>query len=335
MSIVIEQILFAGREIKTEGGAAATKEGTALEPNDVAPPNSEIVVIVHNKSKEPINTSVSFHGTAPELKMPWCLVGTKHPGAAEKDPWGVVPPGDRVELRHKTQRALALTKVFLMELPVQAPQEVEAPQEIEARPRHWTLCLEHRRTLDGYARGFPPAVETAEKAEGFLYVMADDETRQVPGARCPACAIGEDRQEDADYACLRAVRCALEPEQVPLDVVLTVVPSGTVLEPGQAIFLPQQDGRVEIVLRLCDHRQNPIVPLKLEAHTSGPARMGKHLRFTLSPVFIAADGASVWKLAPSLNIPRVVRAFLTFVVRSQPLLTLDEPRAAHAGTAVP
>jgi hypothetical protein len=170
--------------------------------------------------------------------------------------------------------------------------------------RTWILCQDHRKTLDEYARVFPPAVETAEKALAYLLAMAEDETRQEPGAWCPACAIGEDRLEDADYACLRAVRCALPPDLVPLDAVLTIVPE--VSRPGQASIVFGEV--VKIHMQLCDHRQNPLPPIRIEAHTSGPARMGKHLRFVLTEI-----SPGVWKLAPSLNVPGVVRAFLTFV----------------------
>jgi hypothetical protein len=175
--------------------------------------------------------------------------------------------------------------------------------------RTWNLCEEHRRALDGYARAFPPAVETAEKALPYLFVMAEDEALQATPPSCPACAIGEDRVEDADYACLRAVRCALPPEMVPLDVVLKISPlMDGELEPGQAIVCPLEGDRFEIRLRLRDYRENPLPTMKIEAFGSGPARTGKHLRFVLTPI-----SPDVWKLAPSLSVPGVVRAFLTFV----------------------
>ena len=89
--------------------------------------------------------------------------------------------------------------------------------------RTWVICQEHRKTVDDYSRAFPPAMETAEKASLFLIMMGDGEALQAsPTIKCPACAIGRDRIEDADYACLRAVRCALPPDAVPLDIVVRV-----------------------------------------------------------------------------------------------------------------
>lgn len=301
---MIEQILFADRELKTIGGALANPQGVELEPNDIAPANSEISVVVHNTGEVPAIFSVSFNGNAPELKVPWCIVGTKPPlppGEVEgkRSPWSTITPGERVTFRHTTQRALSLTRIFLMTMPV--------PTIVEKKPRTWSLCEEHRRTLDSYARAFPPAIETAEAALPFLFFMADDEALQAVPPSCPACAIGEDRPEDADYACLRAVRCALPPDAVPIDVVLTVV-QGPEFKVGEAMIEPVSDDRFLVTVCMTDHRENPLPPMKLEAFASGPARTGKHLRFVLTQI-----ASNVWKLAPSLNVPGVVRAFLTFV----------------------
>ena len=299
MSIVVEKILFAGRDLTPVGEITAA--GTDLEPNDLAPPESEIVVTVRNTGAVPLRASVSFHGSAPELKMPWCLVATKPPlpsGEIEgkRSPWGIVAAGERMEFRHTTQRRLALTKAFLMQLPV-----------VSTKPRTWSLCLEHQRTVDGYARAFPPAVETAEKALPFLFVMAEDEALQATPPSCPACAIGEDRPEDADYACLRAVRCALSPDLVPLDVVLKIVDK-EVPGPGEAVVDTVDGEHFGIAMCLRDHRENPTPVLRIEAFQSGPARLGKHLRFTFTPL-----NSNVWKLTPSLNVPGTIRAFVTFV----------------------
>src|SRR5208337_122531 len=159
------------------------------------------------------------------------------------------------------------------------------------------------------------------KALPYLFCMADDETLQIPPPPCPACAIGGDRPEDADYACLRAVRCALSPDLVPLDLVVSVFPhaedhpyAGRPLETGEAFVetIGDELGDVTfiILLKFADHRQNPLPPIKIQAFRHGPSRMGRHLRFTLTPI----DGVGetdVWKLSPSLNVPGVVRAFIT------------------------
>jgi hypothetical protein len=194
------------------------------------------------------------------------------------------------------------------------------------RGRTWgDLCSTHLSILNEYARGFPPAIETAEKAKVYLVAIADTEVHQpeaeMPRPACPACAIGHDRPEDSDYACLRAVRCALPPEQVPLDVVCEAVHELT--GPEQAVIVwDEKKEKAAVSLRLFDHRENDIgVPIRIEAYRSGAARLGKHLRFTLTPIasgMMMGDAGhevdlTVWKLRPSLNIPGLVRAFVTII----------------------
>ena len=314
--VSVERIKFADHDIQIVGGIA-NPSGSDLAPNDIASAGSELVTIVRNRGETPMRVSVSFHGTAPELKLPWCVVGTKPPlpdGEAEgkRSPWGIVAPGERMEFRHTTQRALALTKVFLLTMPLTA----EPAPVTERRPRAWALCQEHKHVVDGYARAFPPAVETAEKALPYLYAMAEDEALQAIPPSCPACAIGEDRPEDADYACLRAVRCALSPDLVPLDVVLRIVETD-LPGPGEAVVRTVDGEHFEIAMCLRDHRENPTPVLRVEAFGSGPARLGKHLRFTFGPI-----APYVWKLSPSLNVPGTIRAFVTLL---QPLPPGDRP----------
>lgn len=194
--------------------------------------------------------------------------------------------------------------------------------------RTWVICQEHRKTVDDYSRAFPPAMETAEKASLFLIMMGDGEALQAsPTIKCPACAIGRDRIEDADYACLRAVRCALPPDAVPLDIVVRVyswkdgsAPDETPLPGYASVREYPEAGRYDLTLVLSDHRENVLSPIKLSAFRDGPSRMGKHLRFTLTPIARSLEHGYppeyrpvAWKLSPSLNVPGVVRAFITLV----------------------
>jgi hypothetical protein len=195
----------------------------------------------------------------------------------------------------------------------------------------YKICPAHERAIDEYARSFPPAVETAYAASKYLVAIATDETTPTGRLECPACAIGKDGEpfEDGDYACLRAVRCALPPDQVPLDQTLTRVDKLSDAEGG-----PPWDGfvritwgadhfggdrfrrlpetkeepiRLEIVTR--DHRGNPLPPLVLEnVQRTGKPRTGKHLRFVLTQI-----ARGVYKLAPSVNVPGKLRGFITIV----------------------
>jgi hypothetical protein len=82
------------------------------------------------------------------------------------------------------------------------------------------------------------------------------------------------------------------------------------LQPGEALVETVGDElaieHYNVTLRISDHRENPLPPIKITAYRHGPSRMGRHLRFTLTPI-----GGEVWQLSPSLNVPGVVRAFIT------------------------
>jgi len=178
------------------------------------------------------------------------------------------------------------------------------------------LCSAHERELDGIAREFPPAIETSFQASKFLMAMAEVEAEPSDQLlRCPACAIGNGDEGDAGYALIRAIKYTLPPERVPLDLVLRridpVKEKPEEAGPGTALFTWPKDPQaksVQLTLHLADHRENPLPPLTLEAFFDGTPRTGKHLRFVLTRIH-----AGVWKLAPSVNVPGMIVAFVTIV----------------------
>ena len=176
------------------------------------------------------------------------------------------------------------------------------------------LCSDHERALDELSRAYPPAIETSFTASKYLSAMAVEEAGESEQLlRCPACAIGNGSVENADWALSRAVRCALPPDEVPLDLVLRRADKAKDAEAGTAFFeWPDNPNApsVKITLHMRDHRENPLPPLVLEAFFEGPARAGKYLRFVVKEI-----ASGVWKLAPSVRIPGMVTAFVTIVRR--------------------
>ncbi len=179
------------------------------------------------------------------------------------------------------------------------------------------LCDQHARDLDDLARSFPPSIETSFLASKFLMAIAGAEAEPSDQLlRCPACALGKGDAADAAYALIRAIRCALPPESVPLDLVLKRIDPAKEQPPYQmdnrVLFTwPMEPDAKSVTLHLFlkDHRENPLPgPLTLEAFFEGPARSGKHLRFVLDQL---APG--VQKLRPSVQVSGMICAFITIL----------------------
>jgi hypothetical protein len=201
---------------------------------------------------------------------------------------------------------------------------------IQDAPRTaFKLCADHERELDGIAREFPPAIETSFKASQYLMAMAEAEAEpSMEILRCPACAIGNGDAADAGYSLVRAIKCTLSPDQVPLDLVVRRLGPDEQPEPGTARIewpdpAPENKNedplikfwdakcdsqKVKITLYISDHRENPLPPLPFEAFLGGMPRTGKYLRFVLREI---ANG--VYKLAPSVRVPGLIVCFVTIV----------------------
>jgi hypothetical protein len=216
------------------------------------------------------------------------------------------------------------------------------PGDISTHPvavSAFKVCDEHQRSLDDLARPYPPAIERSVLASGYLEAIAQEEVPLVEGSasriRCPACAIGKARASniedstavaiEAEDVLVYAIRCSLPPSEVPVDAILERIAREEDARPGVAMiewppesplrpfqFPNLGDGkgeeRVILSLWLKDHRETPLPPLRFEAYLGGPARAGKNRRFVLKEI-----GPGVYKLAPSINVPAMVIAFVTIV----------------------